>query len=133
MQPVYEEVERLLVEIGITARNPEITKKTETISVLCRAYMEPSTIGEGYRLGFGPSKSRIFDLLLARQGKSVSKEAIMDVCIHTWGHEPEMKLADVHICGIRKALKGTKYEGMIETVYGFGYRLLPELQTAIAA
>lgn len=126
----YQEVERLLSEIGEAARNPSITRKTEEVSILCRAYMEPNIACEGHSLGLTPSKARVFDLLLSRRGKSVSKQAILDVCVHT-SDEPMLKLADVHICGIRKHLKGTKYEGKIETVYGFGYRLAPTHQPAL--
>ena len=119
----YQEVERLLAEISQALKSPDLIRKTEAISVLCRAYMEPSLAGEGHNIGLTKSEARIFDILLARRGRPVTRSALMDVSCHNPDSDADIKIIDVHVYFLRQHLKGTKYEGMIETVYSLGYRM----------
>lgn len=121
----YQEVEGLLAEISAASRNPEIVRKTEEISIRCRAYMEPDQLGLSKTLGLTTSRAKIFDLLLARRGQAVSRQALMDISVHRTDCEADIKIVDIQICKLRQALVGTEYEGMIELVYGIGYRLRP--------
>lgn len=122
----YQEIENLSETIRRYSNHPAISNALDEILLKCRGYMEPDLNSEGKALGLRMSQAAIFDLLLARRGQIVSRNAMLDVSAHYAISEPEPGIADVHICRLRKKLIGTKYENMIEVVYGAGYRMKPE-------
>lgn len=73
----------------------------------------------GVRLS--PSEGAIFDLLLARRPRVVTKEALLAALEALNGTEPEIKIVDVQICKLRKKLAGTKIK--IKTAWGAGFSL----------
>lgn len=127
----HEEVTRLLDQMRAVSNNPVIARCSDQLEILCRGYMEPDVGSEGMALGMTKSRAKMFDLLLARRGQTVSRGALMDASYHNTVDGPEEKIIDVQICNIRKTLKDTQYE--IETVFGIGYRLLPAQPNAMAA
>lgn len=126
----YQEVERLLSEISQAAKSPAIIRKTEEISVLCRAYMEPDQAEPFPEVFTTPSRRKMLALLIKRKGQVVSRSALMDCLAHD-DFEPDSRIVDVHICQLRQALINTKYENMIETVWGTGFRFRTEKEGPI--
>jgi two-component system cell cycle response regulator CtrA len=76
----------------------------------------------GESVHFTPSEFRILVLLARKTGETVTKAMIMD---HLYGgiDEPEIKIIDIFICKIRKKIPGPP--GLIQTVWGRGYRISP--------
>ena len=64
----------------------------------------------------------VLELLAMRRGLAISKNTIMS---HLYGgmDEPEMKIVDVFVCKLRKKLDAAGCRGMVQTVWGHGYRL----------
>lgn len=70
-----------------------------------------------------PKEYGILDLLLRHQGKLVSRDKIID---HLWtlDHPPSEETVKVHLKSLRRKLKAVGAPAdLVETVYGFGYRL----------
>lgn len=124
----YREVENLAETIRALGNNPRIDTILDEILVKCRGYMEKDQAIPCPWLAESPSRRMMFDLLLRRRGQVVSRSSLMDVCFSQVDSEPSYKIADVHMCHLRAALKGTPYENMIETVWGRGYRLRTEAE-----
>ena len=126
MQTAHDQVEALLERLRGRARDPEVDKLSEQISLLCRGYMEPAgeDVLPGVRLT--PNESSLFALLKRRLGQAVNRGALLDAAAfhHGWDSEPMPKVVDVYICRLRRKLKGTGFA--IETVWGRGYRLTDE-------
>jgi len=130
IQPAQREVESLIEAIRSRLKNdPVVTRATDRIELLCRAYMEPD-------VGFGPSfagptpnftgsETKMFMLLLARRGQVVSKDALMDVILSRDCPSPDCYSVQVRIHTLRKKLIGTEYGGTVENVRGLGYRMRP--------
>lgn len=102
--------------------------RLDELECLCRAYMELDQDNPGRRLGMTRSENKMFRLLLARRGQTVSKGALLDACLHQCDKDPEIKIIDVHLSHLRRKLAGSEYENMIETVWGLGYRLRTEAE-----
>lgn len=64
----------------------------------------------------------ILELLMSRQGSTLTKEAIIE---HLYGgiDEPQIKIIDVFICKLRKKLSRLGVGHMVGTVWGRGYGL----------
>lgn len=70
-----------------------------------------------------PKEYGLLDLLLRQQGKLVSRDTIID---HLWNFDnpPSEETVKVHLKTLRRKLKAVGAPAdLIETVYGFGYRL----------
>lgn len=67
------------------------------------------------------SQGAMFDLLLARRPRTVTREALLAALEAANGTEPDMKIVDVQMCKLRAKLKGTRIK--IRTVWGVGYQL----------
>lgn len=119
----YEDVERLAETVRRYGNSPAGLNALDDILVKCRAYMEPDQTDPCQWLNAQPATRRMFDLLLKRRGQAVSASALYDTRVSRWDGEPDIKIVAVYICHLRKSLEGTEYEGMIESVWGKGYRL----------
>jgi DNA-binding response OmpR family regulator len=113
----YQEVERL--SESVRAGN---YVALDEILVKCRAWMAADVASEGHALGLSSSRAKMFDLLLSRRGRVVTRDALFDAC-HQGGSDTLTKVIDVQMVWIRKKLKGTKYEGKLKTFRGEGYCL----------
>jgi two-component system cell cycle response regulator CtrA len=73
-------------------------------------------------LRLGPKEYLLLEFLILRRGTAVSKTACMN---HLYGTDdyPEAKTIDVVLCRLRKRLTPHGLADMIESVWGFGYKL----------
>jgi DNA-binding response OmpR family regulator len=123
MQSGHDQVEGLLRQLRRRARDPEVRRLSEQISVLCWGYMAPcEDVLPNVKLS--PNERKLFALLHARLGRAVGRGALLDAASyhHGWDREPLPKVVDVYICHLRRKLKGSDFA--IETVWGLGYRLV---------
>ncbi len=60
------------------------------------------------------------ELLMTRQGMTVTKEMFLHH-LYSGRDEPEMKIIDVFVCKLRRKLRDTGLDNLIETVWGRGY------------
>ena len=123
-------IETRLDQIRRTTDNPMVHDALDEIEVICSAYMETEVMGLGHRLGLSRSSAKMFELLLARRGQVVTREALLNACYHHADSNPMPKIIDVHICHIRKRVPK---EYQIENVHGVGFRMLPESNQQLKA
>ncbi|MDR3534846.1 MAG: response regulator transcription factor [Rhodopila sp.] len=73
-------------------------------------------------LRLGPKEYLLLELLILKHGSAVSKTACMT---HLYGTDdyPEAKTIDVVLCRLRKRLAPYGLSDMIESVWGYGYKL----------
>lgn len=80
--------------------------------------------------GFTGSEARVFGVLMKRD--VATKEMVMaGLYAHKSDEGAAIKIVDVFICKMRAKLK--RFEIPIETVWGQGYRLLPETKSKVRA
>lgn len=118
MLSAKEEIERILAQIRLVAPSATVERCSDQISVLCSAYMEIIEPLPNLAKHITPGEAKTLALLLKRRGQVCSKESIVNASSVTPDAMP--KMADVHICRLRRALPP---EYKIETIYGVGYRL----------
>jgi DNA-binding winged helix-turn-helix (wHTH) protein len=80
-------------------------------------------------LGLSAGRGRILIALIDHPGALQTKEHLLNV--GTDSEDVQVKMVDVHVCGIRQALDGAGFNGAIETVWGFGYRMSPATATQL--
>jgi two-component system cell cycle response regulator CtrA len=82
-------------------------------------------------LRLSPMERNVLRVFLTH--KTVTKERLFTALygLRAEADQPEVKTLDVHICYVRKALREFKIE--IQTVWGEGWRMLPEEKSKIAA
>ncbi len=73
-------------------------------------------------LRLGPKEYLMLELLMLKRGAAVSKAACMN---HLYGTDeyPEAKTIDVVLCRLRKRLAPHGLADMIESVWGYGFKL----------
>jgi two-component system cell cycle response regulator CtrA len=73
-------------------------------------------------LRLGPKEYLLLELLVLKRGSAVSKAACMS---HLYGTDdyPEAKTIDVVLCRLRKRLAPHGLADMIESVWGYGFKL----------
>lgn len=76
----------------------------------------------GGRLGLTGREQQLLGVLHARQGRCVTKVALMEA-MYNGMDEPELKIIDVFVCKIRKKLRAHSDAEVIETIWGRGYQL----------
>jgi DNA-binding response OmpR family regulator len=80
-------------------------------------------IYQGQPIHLTPKEYGLLDLLLRQQGKLVSRSTIIDR-LWTFDDPPSEETVKVHLKTLRRKLKAAGAPtDLIETVYGFGYRL----------
>src|SRR5215469_492994 len=77
---------------------------------------------DGSPVRLAPKEYEILELLSLRKGTVLTKEMFLN---HLYGgkDEPEIKIIDVFVCGLRKRLAQATGDDYIETVWGRGYVL----------
>ena len=77
---------------------------------------------DGVPLRLGPKEYLLLEFLLLKRGSAVSKTACMT---HLYGTDeyPEAKTIDVVLCRLRKRLAPHGLAEMIESVWGYGFKL----------
>ena len=92
--------------------------------VRCINFLEKPTEGtvtvDGNPVNLRPKEAKILELLLCEQGRTVSRDLLIE---RVWGtdFDGDERMIDRHIASLRKAL-GTASQH-IRAVYGKGYRL----------
>lgn len=121
MTPAYQEVEKLLAQIRAVAHSPVVERATDQISVLCSAYMEPTS--DAHKYGLTKSLAAMFDIMSRRMGQTVSHDALMNVACRIDG-EPEdaRRTLSVQIYRMRKYLNPHGF--YIESILGAGYKMV---------
>jgi two-component system phosphate regulon response regulator PhoB len=71
----------------------------------------------------GQTEYKLLQFFMTHQGRVYSRAQLLDF---VWGRNVyvEERTVDVHILRLRKALKPSGFEGMIQTVRGAGYRFV---------
>ena len=85
---------------------------------------------DGVPLRLGPKEYLLLEFLILKSGTAVSKTACMS---HLYGTDeyPEIKTIDVVLCRLRKRLAPHGLADMIESVWGYGFKLRgPETERA---
>jgi two-component system cell cycle response regulator CtrA len=83
---------------------------------------------DGVPLRLGPKEYLLLEFLILKRGSAVSKMACMN---HLYGTDdyPEAKTIDVVLCRLRKRLAPFGLADMVESVWGFGFKLKePEVE-----
>ncbi len=77
---------------------------------------------DGVPLRLGPKEFMLLELLMLKRGTAVSKAACMT---HLYGTDefPEAKTIDVVLCRLRKRLAPQGLSDIIESVWGYGFKL----------
>lgn len=78
---------------------------------------------KGESIGLTPTEFGVFQLLASNPGSTFSRERIIDFL---WGEDfqGETRTVDSHVRNLRHKLKGCGFqEGLLESVWGVGYRL----------
>jgi DNA-binding response OmpR family regulator len=77
---------------------------------------------DGVPLRLGPKEYLLLEFLILKRGSAVSKTACMT---HLYGTDeyPEAKTIDVVLCRLRKRLAPHGLGDMIESVWGYGFKL----------
>jgi len=96
--------------------------------------IDPSTCEvtcQGQPLRLSPKEYSLLYLLMSSPTRIFSQDYIIEK-LWTFGDPPNRETVKAHVKGLRRKLKKAGVGDIIETVYGFGYRLkdLCELQTA---
>lgn len=121
-------VKELQARIGAVLRR-KVPEATETVLEVAGLRLDPGAFRVGFgsrELKFGPTEFRLLRFLMAHPGRVHSRERLLD---RVWGDQVyiEERTVDVHIKRLREILAQVGCAGLIETVRGVGYRLMPEL------
>lgn len=116
-------IEELLARIRALTRRPE-----QTLSIVLKAGPVElhSNTKKVYRSGkevdLTLKEFSLLEYLMRNPNQVVNREQIMD---HIWGFDFNSfsNVVDVHMKNLRRKLKSSRHEPIIETVWGFGYRL----------
>jgi len=118
-----QRIEALLDTILSISQDPAVIAAADQIADICTAHMETIEAPTWTEYDLTPGEAGMFSLLLSKRGQVCSKQALFTVSCARG--ETMDKSIEVRICYMRKKLPADKFK--IETVWGKGYRLLPEL------
>jgi len=83
---------------------------------------EQSVVREGRQIDLSPTEFRILEYLMYRPRIVVSKRELLEhLYDFTWEHHSNV--IEVHVSNLRRKLRGSKDEDVVETLRGRGYRL----------
>lgn len=128
---VHTEVSKLLeqmLDLVPREREKDAERLTDEISTLVMAYSMPAIDNTFDGIRMTPQELRMVELLHAKRGKFVTREALLCAMSYDKHDAPEEKVVDVYIFKLRKKLDGTRFS--IENQHGFGYRLLVQEDVA---
>jgi two-component system cell cycle response regulator CtrA len=83
---------------------------------------ERALLVSGQRLHLTGKEYGVLELLVARMGQTVSKEALL-MSLYGGRDEPEIKIIDVFVCKLRKKMERAGAGKLIQTVWGQGYSI----------
>jgi DNA-binding response OmpR family regulator len=86
----------------------------------------------GKKIPLTPKEYQIMLVFLSSPRQTFSAQSLIDCAWPSIQDQPSVETIKTHIRSLRVKLKQVGIEDLVETVYGFGYRLNFELLTAIA-
>ncbi|MEN9657191.1 MAG: hypothetical protein RL571_656 [Pseudomonadota bacterium] len=110
------------IKAVLRRRAPQITDDTVEVQGL---RLDPAThrvTGNGDTIDLGPTEFRLLHFFMTHPERVHSRAQLLD---HVWGDHVfvEERTVDVHIRRLRSALESTRFDRLIQTVRGTGYRL----------
>jgi two-component system, OmpR family, phosphate regulon response regulator PhoB len=102
-------------------RAPQFTDDVVEISGLRLDPGAHRVTGDGVEIDFGPTEFRMLHFFMTHPERVYSRAQLLD---EVWGDHVfvEERTVDVHIRRLRQALEPSKYDRLVETVRGTGYR-----------
>lgn len=126
MLSAAQEVERLISQIRIAAPSQIVARASDRISVLCAAYMAPTSPNRSYDgVRLSTTELRIMDRLFHKPNHYVSTEILLNAMYFDrpdGDDEPHPDILRVYISRLRNKLKNSRYSIPITEGYGLGYR-----------
>jgi DNA-binding response OmpR family regulator len=88
----------------------------------------PEILVDGRSVKLSPRERALIEYLLRRRGEVVSRRDLLSA-VFGYDFDPGTNLVDVHMAHLRRKIAGGG--AIIETVRGFGYRLVPALPASV--
>jgi two-component system cell cycle response regulator CtrA len=106
--------------------NGYVESEIEIGKVKLNLYLRTVRVSDGRPLHLTRKEYTMLEILMLRAGRTLSKGALLN---HMYGgfDEPELKIIDVFICKLRRKLAEAGAPDMINTVWGRGYTIAPEI------
>ncbi len=79
-----------------------------------------------------PKEYQLLSIFLRSPHQTFSAQSLIDLAWSSTLDQPNLETIKTHIRSLRHKLKQAGIEDLVKTVYGFGYRLNPELLASIA-
>lgn len=126
----------LLARIRAVLRRQQTPPQTDDVVSAHGLRLDPLTLGVQAQTAHGvqpivlsPLEFRLLHFLAMHPRRVHSRGQLLD---RVWGNNVFVgeRTVDVHIRKLRVALEGTLCDGLIETVRGAGYRLMPQVTLA---
>lgn len=113
----------LVSRINAVLRRTKSNQNEQTIQVngLCLDPISHRITAGELPVEMGPTEYRLLKFFMTHQERAYSRAQLLD---HVWGGNVyvEDRTVDVHIRRLRKALAPYKYDHLVQTVRGTGYR-----------
>jgi DNA-binding response OmpR family regulator len=81
----------------------------------------------------GSGTAKLLLALIDRPGQLVGRERLLRIVARDADNPPESKIVDVYVCNARKALRLSGFPEAIETIWGGGFRLAPDVARELRA
>lgn len=109
------------IKAVLRRRAPQMTDDIVEIAGLRVDPISHRATGHGKRLDLGPTEFKILHFLMTHPERVYSRLQLLD---HVWGSSVivDERTVDVHIKRLRKNLKNSNHDHLIQTVRGAGYR-----------
>ena len=124
-------VKRLLDEMRTAALRKDTRSyeaRSDELATFVLAQIAPDVPQNWRKYHLTRAETIIADMLFAKRGRVIAKSTLMDALyFNRPNSEPDPKIVDIFVCKIRKKLPA---EFQIETVWGIGYKMVPEGEVA---
>ena len=113
------------IQAVLRRRSPELTQDVVSIFGLSLNPATRTVIGNKQEISVGPKEFKLLHYLMTHADRVHSRANLLD---KVWGDHVfvEERTVDVHIRRLRKALTGTGYHKLIQTIRGGGYKFISE-------
>ena len=115
-------VKALLRRVEMERRGADAMDKDITVGDLHFSGDEKKLFCKGKPLAFSPNELKMLLFLMHGNGKAFSRDELLE---HIWGYndDVETRVTDETLRRIRSKLTSADSDVLIETVWGYGYRL----------
>ena len=113
------------IQAVLRRRSPELTQDVVSIFGLSLNPATRTVIGNKQEISVGPKEFKLLHYLMTHADRVHSRSNLLD---KVWGDHVfvEERTVDVHIRRLRKALTGTGYHKLIQTIRSGGYKFISE-------